>query len=91
MYLESPVKKLNIKAGKTHTVRAKAKLSYRLDNRERIDTVLYVKDNMGAVRVEGNTIQAIAPGNAQVFVKHTFEMLGEECSLVSEPIEVTVK
>ncbi|MBH0156584.1 DUF1080 domain-containing protein [Fictibacillus sp. 5RED26] len=91
VYLESPVKKLNIKAGKTHTVRAKAKLSYRLDTRERIDTVLYVKDNTGAVRVEGNTIQAIAPGNAQVFVKHTFEMLGEEWSLVSEPIEVTVK
>jgi hypothetical protein len=43
------------------------------------------------VKVSGNTIEAIAPGKAQVFAKHTFTMLGEEWNVVSEPIEVTVK
>jgi hypothetical protein len=41
--------------------------------------------------VNGNTIEAVAPGKAQVFVKHSFNMLDEEWNLVSEPIEVTVK
>ncbi|MDM5314888.1 glycerophosphodiester phosphodiesterase family protein [Fictibacillus sp. b24] len=89
--LETPLKKLNLNVGKTHTVNAKAKVSYRVDQRENVETELFVANDNGVVRVNGNTIEAVAPGKAQVFVKHTFEMLGEEWNLVSEPIEVTVK
>ena len=89
--LETPLKKLNLNVGKTHDVQAKAKVSYRVDQRENIETELFAADDNGVVRVNGNTIEAVAPGTAQVFVKHTFNMLGEEWNLVSEPIEVTVK
>jgi hypothetical protein len=89
--LETPLKKLNLNVGKSHTVNAKAKVSYRVDKRENIETELFILDNNGVVNVNGNTIEAVAPGTAQVFVKHTFNLLGEEWNLVSEPIEVTVK
>jgi glycerophosphoryl diester phosphodiesterase len=89
--LEIPLKKLNLNVGKSHTVRAKAKVSYRVDKRENIDTELFVVDGNGVVNVNGNTIEAVAPGTAQVFVKHSFNMLDEEWNLVSEPIEVTVE
>lgn len=89
--LETPIKKLNLNVGKAHEVQAKAKVSYRVDKHENIKTELFVADDNGVVRVNGNTIEAVAPGKAQVFVKHTFNMLGEEWNLVSEPIEVTVK
>nr|WP_285876790.1 glycerophosphodiester phosphodiesterase family protein [Fictibacillus phosphorivorans] len=89
--LETPIKKVNVNVGKSHTINAKAKVSYRVDKRENIETELYVADHNGVVTVNGNTIEAVAPGKAQVFVKHTFNMLGEEWNLVAEPIEVTVK
>ncbi|MEW5568229.1 glycerophosphodiester phosphodiesterase family protein [Rossellomorea marisflavi] len=89
--LEIPIKKVNLKAGKTRTIHAKARVSYRVAEREKIETELFVAEGNGVVTVNGNTVEAIAPGTAQVFAKHTFTMLGEEWNVVSEPIEVTVK
>ncbi|MFC7372588.1 glycerophosphodiester phosphodiesterase family protein [Fictibacillus iocasae] len=89
--LETPIKKLNLNVGKTHTVQAKAKVSYRVDQRELIKTELFVAEDNGVVKVNGNTVEAVSRGTAQVFVKHTFTMLGQEWNLVSEPLEVTVK
>ncbi|WP_409293990.1 glycerophosphodiester phosphodiesterase family protein [Peribacillus sp. SCS-26] len=87
--LETPLKRMNLKVGKTAVLNAKAKLTFRSDETEKIDTQLFVPKG-DVVSVEGNTIKADAPGKAQVFVKHTFTMLGEEWNLVSEPIEVNV-
>ncbi|WP_409292776.1 glycerophosphodiester phosphodiesterase family protein [Peribacillus sp. SCS-37] len=87
--LETPLKKMNLKVGKTADLNAKAKLTFRSDETKNIETQLFVP-NGDVVSVEGNTIKAAAPGRAQVFVKHTFTMLGEEWNLVSEPIEVNV-
>jgi glycerophosphoryl diester phosphodiesterase len=89
--LETPLKKLNLNVGKEHTVQSKAKVSYRVDHWKNIETELFVVDGNKVVNVNGNTIEAVAPGKAQVFVKHSFNMLDEEWNLVSEPIEVTVK
>jgi len=51
---------------------------------------LFVVGDNGVVRIEGNTIEAVSSGTAQVFVKHTFTMLGKEWNVVGEPIEVNV-
>ena len=88
--LETPLKKMNLKTGKTSTVQAKAFVDYRTKKTENIETQLFVTDDNGVVRINGNTVEAISPGTAQVFVKHTFTMLGKEWNLVGEPIEVTV-
>lgn len=89
--LETPIKKVNLKPGKTSTIRAKAFVDYRTAKKENIPTELFVTDNTDVVRVNGNTIEAVSPGTAQVFVKHTFSMLGQEWNVVGEPIEVHVK
>ncbi|RKL67031.1 hypothetical protein CR203_10955 [Salipaludibacillus neizhouensis] len=88
--LESPIKKVNLKVGKSRSIQAKGFLSYRTEERVNIETELYVTNNNGVVRTEGNNIEALSPGKAQVFIKHTFTMLGQEWNLVSEPIEVNV-
>ena len=67
-------------------------LSYRVDKTENIETELFIPENTDAVILSGNnTIQAVMPGQAQVFVKHSFTMLGEEWNIVAEPIEVNVR
>lgn len=88
--LESPIKKINLKIGKTSTVQAKAFANYRVDKKQTITSELFVAEDTNAVIVSGNTIEAVSPGTAQVFVKHTFTMLGEEWNIVAEPIEVSV-
>jgi len=88
--LESPIKKVNLKVGKSRNIQAKAFLSYRTGEKVNIETELYTVGDNGVVRIEGNEIIALAPGTAQVFVKHTFTMLGQEWNLVSEPIVVNV-
>ncbi|MFC0271873.1 glycerophosphodiester phosphodiesterase family protein [Metabacillus herbersteinensis] len=88
--LETPIKKVNLNVGKTSTIQAKAFVDYRVDKRENIETELYIINDSGVVSVNGNTIEALEPGTAQVFVKHTFTMLDKEWNVVAEPIEVTV-
>lgn len=88
--LESPIKKVNLKVGKISTINAKAFIDYRVDKKENIKTELYINGNYDIVRLNGNTIEAIAPGTAQVFVKNTFTMLGKEWNVVAQPIEVNV-
>ncbi|WP_163100480.1 glycerophosphodiester phosphodiesterase family protein [Peribacillus alkalitolerans] len=88
--LETPIKKVNLYVGKTSTIQAKGFVDYRIDKKENIESELYTIEDSGVVRVNGNTIEALAPGTAQVFVKHTFTMLGKEWNVVAEPIEVTV-
>ncbi|CAG9621181.1 glycerophosphodiester phosphodiesterase family protein [Sutcliffiella rhizosphaerae] len=90
IHIETPIKKVNLKTGKSRTIQAKAFLSYRTGETENIETELYTIDNNNIVSIDGNTIQALSPGTTQVFVKHTFTMLGVEWNLVSEPIEVNV-
>ncbi|RST57424.1 DUF1080 domain-containing protein [Siminovitchia terrae] len=89
--LETPIKKVNLKPGKTSTVRAKAFVDYRTAKKENIASELFVAENTDVVKVNGNTIEAVSPGTAQVFVKHTFSMLGQEWNVVGEPIEVHVR
>lgn len=89
--LETPIKKINLKPGKTSTVQAKAFVNYRTAKKENITSELFVAENNGVVKLNGNTIEAVSPGTAQVFVKHTFTMLGTEWNIVGEPIEVIVK
>ncbi len=89
--LESPIKKINLKTGKTSTVQAKAFVNYRVDKKQNIASELFVTEDTNAVIVTGNTIEAVSPGTAQVFVKHTFTMLGQEWNIVAEPIEVSVR
>ncbi|WP_338752367.1 glycerophosphodiester phosphodiesterase family protein [Bacillus sp. FJAT-52991] len=89
--LETPIKKRNLKVGATATIQAKAFVNYRTEKKENIETSLFVPDNQQIVAIEGNTIKALAPGKTNVFVQHTFTMLGKEWRLVAEPIEVTVK
>ncbi|MGN1400030.1 MAG: glycerophosphodiester phosphodiesterase family protein [Bacillus sp. (in: firmicutes)] len=88
--LETPIKKRNLKVGKTAEIKAKAFLDYRTKKTENIDTELIIMEGSGVVRVNGNSIEALKPGVAYVFVKHTFTMLDEEWNLVSEPIQVNV-
>lgn len=87
--IETPVKKRNLKVGQQSTVQAKAFLSYRTEKKEHIDTTLFAEGD--SVSVNGNTIQAEKSGTSYVFAQHTFSMLGQEWTLVSEPIEVIVK
>lgn len=89
--LDSPRKKINLKTGKTSTIQSKAFVNYRVDKKENIATELFVMDDTHEVVVSGNTIEAVSPGTAQVFVKHTFTMLGEEWNVVAEPLEVNVR
>lgn len=89
--LETPIKKINLKPGKTSTVQAKAFVDYRTAKTENIASELFVAEDNGVVKLNGNTIEAVSPGTAQVFVKHTFTMLGTEWNIVGEPIEVIVK
>ncbi|MDQ0214480.1 glycerophosphoryl diester phosphodiesterase [Oikeobacillus pervagus] len=89
--LETPIKKVNLKVGKTSVIRAKAFVDYRVDKKENIQTELFTVQNSGVVKINGNTIEALKPGKAQVFVKHTFTMLNTEWNVVAEPIEVFVK
>lgn len=88
--LETPIKKINLKVGKFSTIQAKAFVDYRVDKKENIKTELYMLEGSDKVRVTGNTIEALAPGTVQVFVKHSFNMLGKEWNVVAEPIEVNV-
>ncbi|WP_339251634.1 glycerophosphodiester phosphodiesterase family protein [Sporosarcina sp. FSL W8-0480] len=88
--LETPIKKINLKVGKTSTVNAKAFVNFRTAKKENIASELFVVGDNGVVRIEGNTIEAVSSGTAQVFVKHTFTMLGKEWNVVGEPIEVNV-
>ncbi|UAC48047.1 DUF1080 domain-containing protein [Bacillus aquiflavi] len=88
--LETPIKKRNLKVGKTATIHAKAFVSYREDKKENIETTLFVIGDQNAVQIEGNTIKAVSPGKVNVFFKHTFSMLGKEWNLVAEPIEVNI-
>ncbi|WP_408008555.1 glycerophosphodiester phosphodiesterase family protein [Pseudalkalibacillus sp. A8] len=89
--LETPIQKVNLKVGKSRNIQAKGFLSYRSGETENIETELYAMNNDGVVKIEGNNVEALSPGTAQVFVKHTFTMLDQEWNLVSEPIEVNVK
>ncbi|WP_252502054.1 glycerophosphodiester phosphodiesterase family protein [Sporosarcina sp. Marseille-Q4943] len=89
--LETPIKKINLKQGKTSTVQAKAFVNFRTVKKENIASELFVAEDNGVVRLDGNTIEAVSPGTAQVFVKHTFEMLGTEWNIVGEPVEVIVE
>ncbi|MFC5604359.1 glycerophosphodiester phosphodiesterase family protein [Sporosarcina koreensis] len=89
--LETPIKKINLKPGKTSTVQAKAFVNYRTAKKENIASELFVVEDNGVVKLNGNTIEAVSPGTAQVFVKHTFTMLGTEWNIVGETIEVIVK
>lgn len=88
--LETPIKKVNLKIGKTSTINAKAFVNFRTSKKENIASELYVVEDNGVVRLNGNTIEAVSSGTAQVFVKHTFTMLGKEWNVVGEPIEVHV-
>ena len=88
--LETPIKKVNLKVGKSSTIQAKAFVDYRVDKKENIKTELYILEGSDKVRINGNTIEALAPGTVEVFVKHTFTMLGKEWNVVAEPIEVNI-
>ena len=90
-YIESPIKKRNLKVGKTATINAKTFVNYRTKHKENAETTLYVHDGQPYVNVDGNKITAIAPGTASVFAIHTFNMLEEDWNLVSKPIEVNVR
>ncbi|MCJ8008699.1 glycerophosphodiester phosphodiesterase family protein [Lederbergia wuyishanensis] len=88
--IDTPIKKINLKIGKTATVQAKGFVDYRIAKKENIASELFVTGDTKEVVVNGNTIEAVTPGKAQVFVKHTFTMLGQEWNIVAEPIEVNV-
>ncbi|WP_198042658.1 glycerophosphodiester phosphodiesterase family protein [Oceanobacillus sp. AG] len=89
-FIETPIKKRNLKVGKSATIQAKTFVNYRMDRSENLETTLYSHDNDRYVDVTGNTITALAPGRAEVFAVHTFNMLDEDWNLVSKPIEVNV-
>jgi glycerophosphoryl diester phosphodiesterase len=89
--LETPIKKRNLKVGDSANIQAKAFVNYREAKKENIESSLFAPDNQQIIAIEGNEIKALAPGKTNVFVQHTFTMLGKEWHLVAEPIEVTVK
>ncbi len=89
-YIETPIKKRNLKVGKSATINAKTFVNYRTKHKENAETSLYVYDGQSYVDVAENVITAVAPGTADVFAMHTFHMLDEDWNLVSEPIEVNV-
>ncbi|WP_339212412.1 glycerophosphodiester phosphodiesterase family protein [Ornithinibacillus sp. FSL M8-0202] len=88
--IETPIKKRNLKVGKSAAIQAKTFVNYRVDQTENIETTLFVSESEDQVEVIGNTITAIAPGKAEVFAVHNFSMLNEQWNLVSEPIEVKI-
>lgn len=88
--LEIPNKKVNLNVGKSAVIQVKSFVNYREAKTENIQTKLFVNSGETKVKIEGNTIQALEPGQVNVFAMHTFQMLGKEWHLVAEPIEVTV-
>ncbi|HAM80090.1 glycerophosphodiester phosphodiesterase family protein [Ornithinibacillus bavariensis] len=88
--IDTPIKKRNLKVGKTATIQAKTFVNYRVDEKQNIETTLFASENEQNVQIEGNTITALSPGQAQIFAMHTFEMLGKQWNLVSVPIEVNI-
>ncbi|MCM3576247.1 DUF1080 domain-containing protein [Mesobacillus subterraneus] len=88
--LETPIKKRNLKVGHSANIQAKAFVDYRTQKTDNIESELFLTEQSDVVQIDGNTIKALKPGVAQVFIKHTFTMLGQEWNIVSEPIEVTV-
>ncbi|MDQ0218048.1 glycerophosphodiester phosphodiesterase family protein [Peribacillus cavernae] len=88
--LETPVKKVKLEVGNTKTIDPKAKVSYRMDKKEKVPTTLYATGKEEIIQIEGNNITALAPGKVNVYVKHTFKMLGHDWNVVAEPIEVTI-
>lgn len=88
--IDTPVKKRNLKVGKSATINAKTFVNYRTKKKENIETVLFSEDDSGTVSIEENTIIAESPGSVDVFAVHEFEMLDEKWKLVSEPITVNV-
>ncbi|MUV37093.1 Glycerophosphodiester phosphodiesterase [Lentibacillus sp. JNUCC-1] len=88
--IETPIKKRNLKVGKSATIKAKTFVNYRADKKKNIETTLFTEGNLNVVDVNKNTITALSPGQADVFAIHTFDMIGEEWNLVSKPIRVNV-
>lgn len=89
-FIETPIKKRNLKVGKSATIQAKTFVNYRTKHSENIETTLYIQEDNKSVDVNENTITAIAPGSSKVFAVHQFIMLEEDWNLVSVPIEVNV-
>lgn len=87
--IETPLKKRVLAVGRTADIQAKAFLSYRTEKQENVETTLFTTGD--SVSVKGNTVLAKNPGTAYVFAQHTFTMLGEKWTLVSEPIEIIVQ
>jgi glycerophosphoryl diester phosphodiesterase len=87
--IETPLKKRVLELGSTTNIQAKAFLNYRTEKKENIEAILFATGD--GVSVDGNTIRAVKPGISYVFAQHTFTMLGQEWTLVSEPMEVIVK
>lgn len=88
--LEIPKKKVKLQVGKSTTIKAKSLVNYREAKTEKLPTTLFVKDGETKVTINGETIQANEPGTVYVFAKHTFDMVGKQWNIVSEPIEVTI-
>jgi glycerophosphoryl diester phosphodiesterase len=88
--IDTPIKKRNLKVDQTATIQAKTFVNYRVDKKENIETTLFAGENENNVQIDGNTITALSPGQAQVFAVHTFEMLGKQWNLVTAPIDVYI-
>lgn len=88
--IDTPIKKRNLKVGKSATIQAKAFMNYRVGKKENIETTLFSADHQNNVEVNDNTVTAVSPGTADVFVYHAFEMIGEEWNIVSDPVRVNV-
>ncbi|WP_050180249.1 glycerophosphodiester phosphodiesterase family protein [Domibacillus robiginosus] len=87
--IETPIKKRHLQVGQTAAIQAKAFLNYRTKKKENIETALFSSND--GVTINGNTIQAVEKGTSYVFAQHTFDMLGQKWTIVSQPIEVVVK
>lgn len=88
--IDTPIKKRNLKVGKSATIQAKAFLNPRVGETENIETTLFSAIHQDNVEVNNNTVTAVSPGTAYVFASHQFEMIGEEWNIVSNPIQVNV-
>ncbi|MFA1818872.1 glycerophosphodiester phosphodiesterase family protein [Virgibacillus oceani] len=88
--IDTPIKKRNLKVGKSATIQAKAFLNPRVGKTENIETTLLSALNQDNVAVNANTVTAVSPGTAHVLVNHNFEMIGKEWNIVSNPIRVNV-
>ncbi|WNS80878.1 glycerophosphodiester phosphodiesterase family protein [Domibacillus sp. DTU_2020_1001157_1_SI_ALB_TIR_016] len=87
--IETPIQKRHLRVGQTAEIQSKAFLNYRTKKKENIETTLFSPHD--GVAISGNTIQAVQTGTFYVFAQHTFNMLGQEWRIVSQPIEVVVK